>query len=214
MNRSIERALTRMQINSPAATLVGPIVEARRDIAASERRRLNDTKSLRTSNVFEVSAQSVVDLGSYQGENITGIRLSVHGRITSPSGFWRIRPNGGTSFSANGVQHITYWDGASQLTAARYGSSITTSAGLSLGVTDWGTSINDISSDSIFFTKTGAVRYVQSHFTNADLDADGNRMVTGYQSIKWHDSSTPVTSLTFALDGGSFTGRISVEVMP
>jgi hypothetical protein len=164
---------------------------------------------------FDVTSQNLIDLGPVDGESITGIKLSMHGRVQNAEGVMRIRPNGATSFLLSTLQSITYFNGESQAIVGRLGSDRVYGSGIPIASLDWDVAVNDIAVDGVFLTKMCLARIYQGQFTNIDLSVSGDRMVTGTQASQWYEGSVPIESFVVALDGsGLFTGRVTMEMIP
>lgn len=165
---------------------------------------------------FNVAGGAVVDLGAIDGENITGVRIVVKGVASAANAVMRLRPNGSAANIAVGrhVQRL-YWDGATQSTDISGGVSSSV-PGFAIGQTDFGVAGSSLWSDVVMHTRTqaGMKRACYGTYGNEDNVANGDRILSGRQFMVWHDVATPITSLSLAMDAGTFTGRVTLEVLP
>lgn len=167
----------------------------------------------------QITPVGVIDLGSFDGENITGVRITAN-LITSGTGgdtVIRLRPNGSNSVLVQHLVRRTYWNGASQLSDNLYGANHGVSLGLVVAAHNWAVNANAVSFDGIFHTnRLGVAHYRRwlGRFTNEDYVSNDNQWVSGDSASVWKDTVTPVTGLTLAIDSGAMLGRVSVEVIP
>ena len=177
---------------------------------------------------FSFSGVPSVDLGTYDGDNITGIRISGALRFTFTSNgiiaVFSLRPNGLTSIPRQATTQRSFWDGTTATTDLTFtGASAAGQDGIFIAASDWVSNsgqLNGIWFDGIFFTKRTAGntthRNYLGHYSNNDYSANNDRNVQGVVSSRWLDVSTALTSLTFAITnaGGTIEGKICTEVIP
>lgn len=179
------------------------------------------------SRTFTVSGVSSVDLGSFDGDNITGIRISGELRFTFTStgsvGFFSLRPNGSTSVTRQLLSQRSYWDSASLVTDVQGGNSAAGQDGFVIAMTDWVSTSgqrNGIWFDGMFFTRregaSNHYRQYMGRYSNHDYSVNSERTVQASVSSSWVDLTTLLSSLTFAVTNatGTFDGKICVEVIP
>lgn len=170
--------------------------------------------------VFEVSAASTVDLGAFDGENITGVRISLFGVVAGGTDTTlRLRPNGLSPVSANSVAELVYSGGSSHATVSTLlnGGAVGSVAGVPIAHTHWSVAGTVLAANGTFYTPKlgGSVcRIWEGAYTSRDATTDASNIANGVVSAQWNDVSTSITSLALALDAGTFTGRVSVEVVP
>jgi hypothetical protein len=166
--------------------------------------------------VIPVNGLGSVDLGPVPGESITGVRVTLAGQTAGTGGntYIRLRPNGLASITANQLTERTYWDGAVQNHDAQLGGNTGGQPGLIICATDWGVGANSVHAFGVLNTKIGTARAWTGIYSNQDVVTNGSRILSGRVLANWNEGSTPITSLLFALDAGTFTGRIVLEMLP
>jgi hypothetical protein len=183
-------------------------------------RRLEEVQA--RTRIFDIeTATSVIDLGAIEGDNITGVRISIAGLVTiSPAAntVMRLRINGSpANVSVSRVNHRSYFDGTNSLDDIQ-GAASFSAPGFAVAQTDWAVENCYVWADGMMFTKrlvaTNLKRAFIGIYANEDASTNGNRILSGRQHGVWHDISTEITSLSLALDAGTFTGRISAEIAP
>jgi hypothetical protein len=227
VSRSLSKALTRMQVgDSPAASIVGPLSEQARDLAALRRLEQADVTNIISSRPVaqEFTAQTSVLLGAFDGNNITGVRVSFVGAINGAgvgvaAPLVRLKPNNAASIPAQAVASRVYTPTPSYAATAdaTYGGAFATVAGLTVGQKSWAVNNGDehFSFTGVFFTPTShGWREWDGTFTARDLGADGNRGLKGSVFSTWQDNTTAVVTLWLSIDAGSLTGRVVCEVVP
>lgn len=170
--------------------------------------------------VIVCSAVTSASLGSIDGDNITGVRITVAGMINgnTASTYLRLRPNGLTSMSMAVMAQRAYFSGTPPATAdLAYGAGMATAAGLILATTDWGANNCSIFATHMFGTQVLSSvhrRHMIGQYSNQDIETEPNKYMTGRITSIWNDMTTTVSSLTVVVDSGTFTGRIVVETLP
>jgi hypothetical protein len=176
------------------------------------------------AKTYTMNNVSSINLGAIDGDNITGVRISFHGRVvlaTSATDFLCIRPNGLTSITGQYMSQIAYWASPGAANASAWGNDNLPMAGLPVCETDFVSTagqINHVSGHGTFLTNRLAAstyRHYIGEFLNNDGSINGSRFLHGRMGARWHDSTTPITSLSFAWgNGGSFIGRVVMEILP
>lgn len=166
--------------------------------------------------IITVSTATEIELGDFDGESIQGIRITIvgttQGHVTNS--FMRLRMNSSSAgMSMSRTLHTVYWDGASALSQLA-GSNAATVAGFAIVDTNWTVDSNHVWSDGIMYTRTGVRRQYMGRFMNMDNVTNVNRRLDGLVSGVWFDGTTPLTSLSLAMDAGNFTGNITTEIVP
>lgn len=189
------------------------------DVAALTGR--TSTLELYTPRVITATAVSSISLGAIAGENITGVRISLHG-YTSGGGTWiRLKPNGLATIATSTLIQRTAWPvGGPQVAQAIGGSNVNlVTAGLAVCDVAWasgGSNSNGVSASGVLFTKVMgfARRYWSGIYSAQDIAINGSTFLEGTLATLWEDTTTPITSLTLSVDSGTFTGRIVLEPLP
>lgn len=165
------------------------------------------------------AVSSGVLLDAFDGQAFTAVRLTVTGNTatTASNTFLRIKPNGLSTMQTAAIAQRSYTNVAPTYTPAAdaiYGGAYGLSPGIVICETDWGTASNNIWADGILSLQTGRVRGWLGNFGNSDAVTDGNQRLSGRIHSLWGDLTTVVSSLRWSVDAGTFTGRISVELIP
>lgn len=206
--------------NAPA-DLVSQIKDLRAEVARLSR-GVNHRR-----RTFTASGVSSVNLGSFDGDNITGIRISGALRFTFTStgtvAVFSLRPNGLTSVTRQLVSQRSYWDTVNATTDLQTGASAAGQDGIAIALSDWVSTSgqrNGIWFDGMFFTRReGASNHYRTYlgkYSNHDYSVNGDRFLQASVSSSWMDVATLLSSLTFAVTSatGTFDGKICVEVVP
>jgi hypothetical protein len=177
-----------------------------------------------TVKKFSFANVSSFAIGAVDGNNITGVRLSFIGAINGAgvgvaAPLIRLKPNGATSIPAQAVASRVYTPTPSYAATAdaTYGGAFATVAGLGVCQKSWAVNNGDehVSFTGIFFTPISlGWRQWDGTFTARDLGADGNRGLKGNVFGAWQDNTTTVASLTLAIDAGTFSGKLTMEIIP
>lgn len=164
-----------------------------------------------------VSSASVIDLGAIDGDNITGVRISLSGQTFGTGGntYMRVRPNGAASVLMQNYAHRVLTNGGGYTTtdSGLFGGAFSV-GNMLLAATDWGTASNQLDAHGTFYTATGHWRTYLGQYANRDAVSDGNLSAAGRVVSTWAEETIPITSLSLTLDAGTFTGRVSVEIVP
>lgn len=175
----------------------------------------------RSSKPFDLVAASSIDLGSVDGDNITGVRLFGHVTVAGISGasFLRIRPNGLSVMPQNAIgEEVSLGTGPSYTTSGVAGlySGGVFAGGTGLAIADlraFTAAALDITFHGFFSTHTGVRRIYQGMSTTVDLTTDSNRMSQDVLSGRWNDTTTVVESLLMSADSGTLTGRVTMQIV-
>lgn len=175
-----------------------------------------DTLEGRTQT-FTFSAVSSISLGAFDGENITGVRITGH--VITSGGVnttIRVRPNGLTGISVLALTHAVIWNTAvtSTDTAANAGNLVNAN-GMMIAGSGWTTNSNGVWFGGELHTRKAQLgrKYI-GQYGNHDYVTNVQQHSLATVTSFWNDLSTNITSLTLAIDAGTFTGRVSVEVIP
>jgi hypothetical protein len=160
------------------------------------------------------------DLGSFDGANIQGLRISLHGKVSWSSG------SGNLFIEANGLSGATshadvavgynyhYWN-ATTGTLTTSGINNASQPGLFAMIAGFGTGeMWDL--DATLFTNDGGGNFmdpsVLATFSARDDATNGNRVIWGQMQSTWLDGPI-ITSAKLRINGTSplFTGRITTE---
>lgn len=183
--------------------------------------RLRRLEQASFQTVRQVSGVSSVSLGNFDGDNITGVRIAgtVVTAATGGDQWMRLKPNGGTIVGSV-IVHRHYANGSPTYPVAHDviggGTPSVSLQGINIATTNWTTNANLVSFTGTLFTSrgNGAIRHYHGTFSNADYQIDSGNRLMGLVYGVWQDNTTPLTSLVFSLDAGTFSGRVSVEVIP
>jgi hypothetical protein len=184
----------------------------------SRLRRLEN--GLGSGRIFDLASVTRVDLGPFEGDLVTGVRITIAGYVdTSPAAntFMRLQPNGLSSLSGLGLMiNRQLWDGTSHTQGLLFGGALSTSVGFAVAATDWSVTRCGLWAEGVFYTsRVGGVgaRKWSGSYDNQDYVTTRSRRVNGQVEGTWDDPSTPVTSIVLAMDDGTFTGRVHAEVV-
>lgn len=171
-----------------------------------------------TRRVYTFSGASTLSLGSFDGDNITGIRISAAGlTVGHTTDTWmRLRPNGSSAYSCAHTVHRFYTDSTpSNGHDIILGGAITTNQ-IVVAATNWNTNGNYLAFEGTFFTNKLAnqTRQYIGRYQNEDYVNSALQRLQGNILGFWYDASTVLSSLSLGLDAGTFSGRVSVEVLP
>lgn len=210
------------RILNPPRTVDPYYRQAERMAATENRLALLERQAGGTTKKFErvlsSATTSTVILPAVDGQNITGVRLT--GQVltaSATSAYLRLRPNGLSSMVTNAIGDLIYIADTPTYSPTEqgqeFGGGVVSSPGVVVAVQRYGTAINTLVFDGVFFTRTGVYRVYQGDYTAVDGSTDSNRMARGRVSSQWHDATTAITSLTLALDFGTFTGVVTTEII-
>lgn len=161
-----------------------------------------------------------VELGGFDGENITGIRITANVRTSSTGGdtFFFLRPNSITSLTGQTIWHRHFWDTVSTGHDVVGGANSAGGLpGLPIAYTNWAVSANGVMFQGVFypscFSGTGFYRHYQGMFNNRDYQSNDDRHLIGSIESVWKDTTTVVNSIGIGINSGAFTGRIVTEII-
>jgi hypothetical protein len=168
--------------------------------------------------VFFASNATSVNLGNFDGENITGIRISANLRSASSMGPMFLRPNGLTSMPTQWISHRAWSDNVGLFTDVQGLIPITAAQpGMQIAAADFGVTDSAIHFDGIFFTSRLAGAHYRRYigqYSNMDYQVNSSRSVSASIRVTWGDPFTTVSSLALACSTGNFSGRIALEIVP
>jgi len=166
---------------------------------------------------FNPSSVSSIDLGPISGDSITGVKIS-HDVVITGAGvpFLFLRPNGAATISgANGARR-SWWDGSAIQNDTVYFSNSGTIGGIVLGRSEFGTTDGVSTGQGEFMTRRQGSkrRHYRGQYTAQDIQSNASLFMSVDVAGYWNDTSTALTSLTIATQSGTFTGRITMEILP
>jgi hypothetical protein len=168
------------------------------------------------NRIFSVTSVSSIDLGSFDGDEIIGVRISGHGRTSGHGGntYFRLLPNNSSAWLA-GSHALRVLSQPSLTSDAQYGGSMAAPTSPIFAATDWTVDSNTLSFDGVLYTNrdNASVRHYAGHYMNQDMSSDGHRRLTAMVGSTFWDGTTPMNSLHVALDAGVFTGRVKLEII-
>jgi hypothetical protein len=155
------------------------------------------------------------DLGPWDGDAISGVKLHIHGTMThTATGVWLLQANGLTSMGTDWVAQRFYVSGGAAGTDVQFGLFNAANVGLYLGHFAWsagGPTYWDAT--GVFHTRrpTVGARVWQGQYGNAD-GTNSNNMIGADVISKWWDN-VAISSLRLTTTGTAvqFSGKITAE---
>lgn len=178
-----------------------------------------ESSAPRVITTYIPGGTSVIDLGSFDGENITGVRITgnvtVAGAGTS-NPVLRVRPNALTGISVLALAHVAIWNTAAASTdLTTYAGNYASANGMMIAGSGWSTASNGVWFSGVMHTrKAMGMRKYLGQYANHDFVTNPQQHSFATVTSAWNDSTTDVTSLSLAIDAGTFSGRVTMETIP
>jgi hypothetical protein len=155
------------------------------------------------------------------------VRITAQLAVTGGSGdtYIRLKPNGLASMSTNSIgggSYIGAGPGYSPtVLGPEFGGAVATSPGIVIGAARYSSGVGDVLLWGTLSTNrakgalaTWFLKQWVGQYSNIERASDANEQLVETIASRWHDNSTPITSLTLSADSGTLTGRIVVEQLP
>lgn len=172
---------------------------------------------VRTTQIL-INATGTIPLGTFDGDNITGVRISFAGVVAaSAATSVYVQPNGLATINAQQTAHLAE-SNAGVMNHTSAATNVSSQVGMVVSTAAF-TSTEQTFFDGTFFTGKGGgtaadAAWVGQYYQIDDI-VNGNRTEGGQFYSKWSDSST-ITSLALVPGSGiswTVNGRVTMEVI-
>lgn len=176
------------------------------------------TLESRSRLITLTSGVSSISLGTFDGDNITGVRIFGAVRTASAgtgNPKFTLKINALSTISQTSItQRLVRSAAATTTDLITFQGDPAAGPGIVVASCDWATSANDVTFNGILSTKSGKLRHYQGTYINQDLISNSANNLSGRLYSIYHDGVPTISSLTLELGVGTFTGRVSVEILP
>lgn len=163
---------------------------------------------------------AAVSLGNFEGEKITGVRITgtVLTAGTGVNPVIRVRCNGLNPMQVMGLNMWEYWNTAAAAFGNDMGGNYANAGGMPIAQCNHGSTSNAVHFDGVLYTchlNPVAVQPVYlGIYENCDRIVNSQQHLMGTMKSAWNDLATPITSLMVLIDTGTFSGKIATQVIP